>query len=315
MWSLTKRPLTFRNGKFKILQLTDLHLDTLEDIQRATAMTHNLITWEDPDFVMLTGDLITSKLGGKEFYESHWKQYTQVLLERKVPWALALGNHDVEGSISPAEIMLLDSSAALSYSQLSPDSSLGFSTYKIPIYKDQELKRVIWVFDSGQEVTHKGVTGYSNVSVEAVKWYQETSEGVEGVGFVHIPLPEFLEVVHERNFKGVAGEPVCCSMINSGLFAAILNKGDIKGVFVGHDHLNDFLGELYGVKLGYGRVSNGIEDYRGLKRGCRVICLFEEGDLDTYIVEHNRTLVRYQEPIKKFPFLQVVSGKPSLYEF
>lgn len=45
-------------------------------------------------------------------------------------------------------------SAPLSYTQLSDDANKGFSTYKIHIYdsKSDDVKRVIWIFDSGQEV-------------------------------------------------------------------------------------------------------------------------------------------------------------------
>jgi hypothetical protein len=37
---------------------------------------------------------------------------------------------------------------------------------------------------------------------------------------------------------------VCCSAYNTGLFNAMLDMGDVQGVFCGHDHNNDFAGML-----------------------------------------------------------------------
>lgn len=36
------------------------------------------------------------------------------------------------------------------------------------------------------------------------------------------------------------GEPVCDPQLNSGLFNAMLECGDVMGVFCGHDHNNDY---------------------------------------------------------------------------
>ena len=57
-----------------------------------------------------------------------------------------------------------------------------------------------------------------------------------------------------RDKHGVVGEKneeVCPGSFNSGLFAAMLERGDVKGVFCGHDHVNDFIGNYYGIYLGY----------------------------------------------------------------
>jgi hypothetical protein len=66
--------------------------------------------------------------------------------------------------------------------------------------------------------------------------------------------------------------------VNPGLFAAFLEAGDVMGTFVGHDHVNDFEGELFGIRIGYGRAS-GFSPYgrEGFERGARVIRL-QEGE-------------------------------------
>ena len=125
---------------------------------------------------------------------------------------------------------------------------------------------------------------------DQVKWYYETSESLEvknskkvpAIMWMHNPIPEFRlisENKEECKFEGVMGERVCCSIMNTGLFMACLQRGDVKGIFCGHDHLNDFSGELFGIKLGYDgalydmRRDKDIED----NRGGREIILYEDG--------------------------------------
>ena len=64
--------------------------------------------------------------------------------------------------------------------------------------------------------------------------------------------------------------------LNSGFFAALVEAGDVMGAFCGHDHVNDYEGELFGVRLAYGRAT-GFAEYgrEGFPRGARVIRLYE----------------------------------------
>ena len=84
-------------------------------------------------------------------------------------------------------------------------------------------------------------------------------------------------IVGERN------EDECPGPFNSGMFNAILERGDVKGVFVGHDHVNDYYGNYYGVLLGYA-PGTGFGAYglpgadRNRMRGGRVSELTEAGD-------------------------------------
>lgn len=70
---------------------------------------------------------------------------------------------------------------------------------------------------------------------------------------MHIALPEYNEVWDTRICYGDKREEVCAPKINSGFFTAMLETGHTKAVFVGHDHINDYIGDLYGILLGYGR--------------------------------------------------------------
>lgn len=71
-----------------------------------------------------------------------------------------------------------------------------------------------------------------------------------GLAYFHIPLPEYASF-DSTNFTGVRQEGISSATVNSGFFSTMVAAGDVKAVFTGHDHLNDFCGELSGVNLCY----------------------------------------------------------------
>ena len=84
---------------------------------------------------------------------------------------------------------------------------------------------------------------------------------------------------------GTKREDICCSELNSGLFMACLQRGDVKGIFCGHEHLNDFKGEYCGITLAYDSCI-GYDMYaHDDLRGGRVIELHEGGGFDTYHIK------------------------------
>ena len=59
---------------------------------------------------------------------------------------------------------------------------------------------------------------------------------------------------------------------------------DIMGIFVGHDHDNDYAGCLQGICLAYGRKT-GFESYGSMEQGARVINLKEgKREFDSCII-------------------------------
>ncbi|MBA0646170.1 hypothetical protein Goklo_014153, partial [Gossypium klotzschianum] len=66
-----------------------------------------------------------------------------------------------------------------------------------------------------------------------------------GLVYFHIPLPEFASF-DASNFTGVRQEGISSASINSGFFTTMVEAGDVKAFFTGHDHLNDFCGQMTG---------------------------------------------------------------------
>ena len=68
------------------------------------------------------------------------------------------------------------------------------------------------------------------------------------------------------------------------MLEAMKECGDIKAVFVGHDHDDDYSVMWDGILLSYGRYTGGDTVYNNLSNGARVILLHEDGGLDTWVV-------------------------------
>lgn len=67
-------------------------------------------------------------------------------------------------------------------------------------------------------------------------------------------------------------EPPSIPDINNGEFDALHEKGDILGVFVGHDHKNSFVGRYKDMDLGFTQ-SAGFNVYGNrTKRGRALLC-------------------------------------------
>lgn len=74
---------------------------------------------------------------------------------------------------------------------------------------------------------------------------------------------------------GTRKEKACAPQLNSGMFASMKEMGDILGVFVGHDHDDDYAVFWKGILLAYGRYTGGDTVYNNLSNGARVIEMTE----------------------------------------
>ena len=102
-------PLHFsRDGKFRILQVADLHfsvsqgtcLDTvLSPCEGSDNLTSTLLAKvldaEQPDLVVFTGDQLNGQ-GTSWDAKSVLAKFAKVVTQRKIPWASVFGNHDEE---------------------------------------------------------------------------------------------------------------------------------------------------------------------------------------------------------------------------
>ena len=155
----------------------------------------------------------------------------------------------------------------------------GEGNYTLEIKGNQTdaNKHILYFLDSG-DYSPENLGHYEWIHPDQVNWFrEETKKNPElpGIALFHIPLPEFKEAIEKGQMTGNKFEPICSPVVNSGMFTAMLEAENIMGAFVGHDHDNDFIAELHGIALSYGRIT-GYNVYGRFERGARVIQLFED---------------------------------------
>jgi hypothetical protein len=280
---------------FKIVQFTDVHWRNgeAEDLC-CEALMERVLLAEKPDLVVFTGDLIDSGFC-QEPLES-LKNAVAAVDRSGVPWAAVFGNHDSEAGVSRSSLMDVLTSYSLCLSESGPDDINGVGNFVLDIMSSGSgsgSAARLFFLDSGSYAP-KAIGGYDWIHTDQIAWFKQQASGgirgeagtpVPGLAFFHIPLPEYREVWEKGHCEGNKMENVCSAKVNSGFFSALVEQGDVCGTFVGHDHLNDFIGELYGIRLAYGRAT-GFNTYGkdGFPRGARVINLLEgTRHFDTWI--------------------------------
>ena len=258
---------------------------------------------ESPDLIVLTGDILAG--GGCDDAADSLRQVIKTVETCGAPWAAVFGNHDDEGSADRQELMTVMQESRLSLSQPGPEEVPGVGNYILPIqnFEANATAAVLYFIDSGSYAL-TDIGGYDWIRREQIAWYlqesakltAETGHPLPALAFFHIPIPEYDEVWDFHTCYGVKYENVCAPQINTGFFAALHEAGDVMGTFVGHEHVNDFWGDLHGIRLCYGRAT-GYNTYgrEGFPRGARVIQLQEgERQFETWLHLDDGTIVHSQ---------------------
>lgn len=293
------KQLTFsREGKFKILQFTDIHFSDNNDVDQETVkLMRKILKEENPDFIMITGDTVYGKNNAE-----HLPLALAPVIECNKPFSYTFGNHDTEAGQGYDELFSILTAMPNCMLYHDEDSKVGRGNHILEIVDDKEtVKWVIVGMDSGNYNPMKHIEGYAYVKKPQIDWYQKMIKEYEykninfsSLLFMHIALPEYHEVWEMEVCYGKKKESICSPKINSGLFAAIQEVGHTKGIFVGHDHINDFYGQMYGVTLGYGRATGyntyGQEDFL---RGARIFVLDKENteSFETYVRLSDGTMI------------------------
>jgi predicted MPP superfamily phosphohydrolase len=282
------------DGTFKIVQFTDLH-ERLERNENTLSLMKSVLKSEKPDLVILTGDCIDGRYcRTREAVENVIHNIASVMEENKVPWAVALGNHDCEFcSVNREQQMEIYMSYSHNLSQRFSSVIARAGDYNILINDFKGSKQVfnIFMMDSGDYCFR----GYDYITRRQIHWYEQISHKLEkrngkkipSLMFFHIPLRQQKLIGKSGKINGVKNESECIQAVDRGLFKSLKKIGNVKGVFCGHDHTNDYVGCLDGIKFGYGRCS-GYNGYNkeGLSRGARVFVIDEKNleEFNTYVV-------------------------------
>jgi len=286
--SMNKKLYFREDGSFRLMQLTDIHY-CQEDVAgdaKTIALMRELIQAEKPDFVMITGDAVY----GPKCLE-YLDRVMEPIVEAGVPFSFTFGNHDAEYAGNKAEILEKLQGYPGSRVFHDPASCDGMANHWLELCgRDGQAQWLLFGVDSGDYNPMKHVGGYGYVTQRQIQWYRDAIASYERNGrpfgamvFMHTALQEHAEVWKYEICYGTKRDGCGHSRINSGFFSAMLEAGHTKGVFVGHDHTNDYWGLLYGVALGYGRCTGfgtyGAQDY---PRGCRMF-RFTDGNTENFV--------------------------------
>jgi len=316
------------DGKFRIVQFNDTQDDEFID-KRTIELMDRVLDAEKPDLVILNGDNITGGCDTELEMKQAMNNVASPMEQRGVPWAVTFGNHDEDSTplsgLDEADMLKFYRSYKHNVNPPGDRAITGTGNANLLIAGSAGQKPAfnVWLLDSGRyapaTIAGQDFEGYPTwdwLRFDQVAWYHERSRILEkqygykipSLMFIHIPLWEhrymwFASVdsrtdadharaVAKHGIVGERNEDECPGPINSGMFSAILSRGDVKGVFCGHDHVNTYHGNYYGVLLGYaGNTGFGTYGLSGADRnrlrGARVFELDEQAEdvlVDTRMV-------------------------------
>jgi len=320
---------------FKVLQLTDVHIGSGYMSSKKDMMALNavaaMITAEKPDLVIVTGDIaypvpfqagtLNNKFGATVFAD---------LMEKLgVYWCAVYGNHDTEAysyfNRKKISKLVYENHDKYPHSlfQSGPEDADGYGNYIVKIKNSLgQITQALFMIDSHSytDGDYFGIQWkYDAIHENQVKWYEravaeltEENAGIQpnSLAFFHIAPNDmsaaykeykaagFKDTENVKHKYGVIAESndvICTSQYNFGLVDSFRKHGT-KGVFFGHDHLNNISLDYKGVLLTYGYSIDylaypGIYKY-GVQRGCTVITLKPDGSFD------NRLENYYQDKYK-----------------
>lgn len=291
-----------KDHTFKIAQFTDIHWDNASPGCAATIETINhVLATEKPDLAILTGDIVTA-VPARE----GWKAIAGIFAKAKTPFAVTLGNHDAEPEITRDQIFELLETMPYFVGKKGPDL-YGCGNYTLPVGSSdgKSVAGLIYCMDSNDYPKNKKIGHYDWIQYDQIGWYRSTSDHftkqnkglpLPALMFFHIPILEYNNVVGKETTIGVKNEGIASATVNSGIFASLVEKQDVMGVFVGHDHDNNFIGMEHDIALAFGQVT-GADAYGDLERGSRIIEMHEgEFSFNTWIRTKSGVQLKYNYP-------------------
>jgi hypothetical protein len=235
------------DGKFKIAQFTDVHWiheSKRSDISVATIKA--VLKAEKPDIAILTGDIVW-----KAYASQAWPNVIKIFEEEKQPFAVIFGNHDSELATKITRAEIFDhflSKSPYFVGEKGPEDIHGCGNYVIPVLDSKsKIAALIYCLDSNES---SSLFSYEPVHFDQNLWYRQQSDKytqlnngkpLPALAFFHIPLLEYNRIAEKPNLFGTKGEGISSSQLNTGLFSSFVEKGDVMGMFVGHDHNNDYI--------------------------------------------------------------------------
>lgn len=261
------KPRIADNGRFKIMQIGDLHLSNgvgecrepvpdgyaggkCEADPRTLDFVAKMLDEEKPDFVVLSGDQVNGETAPDA--PTAILKIASLLSKRKIPYAGIFGNHDDESTMSRARQMALYEILPYSLSRAGPADIAGVGNYYVEILarggSDHSALTLYFLDTHAYSPNERKYPGYDWIKQSQIDWFKKTAVGLKhahsqyshrhmDMAFIHIPLTEYASPQLPR--VGDWKEGVTAPVYNSGFRDALVEQGVVM-VSAGHDHCNDY---------------------------------------------------------------------------
>lgn len=312
-----KNNLTFKNGKIRVLQVSDPQ--DLRYVRPAMVeMLDRAYDTLEPDAVIFTGDnilgnhLLDARIGSRKVAEGEGPTLISMraalshILEpvdkRGIPFAMIYGNHDDMNVITKEKQIEIYRSYGMCMDLNTENPQVDCDTYTIELKDDSgETKYCLYMLDSARQDKDGERKCHTEVTKPTVDWLEgelQKNKGIPSMVFLHIPLEEQFMLTEEctadegirfpdgsyhrlkQDVSGYMFETPSVLEESNGLFD-VIKKGGVGAVVTGHDHTNCFEGTYEGIDF----IQTGCASFRCYgdrrTRGVRVIDFFEDGRYET----------------------------------
>ncbi|MBQ5824400.1 MAG: metallophosphoesterase [Clostridia bacterium] len=262
------------DGKFRILQLADTQ-DDMFPSPGMIKMIETAVEKYEPDLVIFTGDN-TGTVDLKMDAKYAIKAIIDPIAEAGIPFTFVFGNHDAENVSKETHYAAYrDFDNCLAYD--ADPEIYGMGTHNLTIKSSDGTKVAynLWMFDSNM---YDPAGGYDYIHEDQLAWYVNTSnalkaanggEPVPSIAFQHIvpyEIKDYVVEVSEPDPNGftsvnqdtgekhhfaldpnyteagsILRENPCPSRVHGEQMSKFVQQGDVNAVFVGHDHVNDYI--------------------------------------------------------------------------
>ena len=329
------------NGQFQIMIFADIQDN--ENVEESTLqLMREFLDKYTPDMVVFLGDNSVDR--SLEGYAKSVEAFTLPCRERNIPHAFVFGNHDTELDETPEELLdIYKQFGTLTY-DAAPDL-YGCGNCNLPILSSDGTKTAfnLWLFDSGSKHPDTEIGGYDCVRKDQIEWYKNTAaklkeenggEPVPSMLFQHIIMPEVYETLYPKlpftagkdytikgktyfpvpffnRHSGIILEPCSPPFVSEGQFDALLEVGDVLAAFHGHDHVNDFRTDCYGIEV-INVPTVGCSAYSdAISRGAGFITL-NENEPENYTYQ---TLYHFDMALEEGSLLPSIEGRDSTFYY
>ena len=285
------------SSEWKVLQFTDMHLShQMATTNNTIAHFIDTLNKEKPDFVVLTGDIVT-RLGGKV----RLHQLSKIFETAGIYWAYVLGNH--EGDSDPYTVSREKTMQIVSeYAHCLTDPTVkktavgeevwGNCNFVVNLLgEDYTIVQTMIFMDSGNEISDKDAEKYDvregcydYLKKSQMTWYEEQINAAKDVNpdvksmlFIHIPLVEYrnlllveLSDIEDGSVVLLADHPDYLEKADAETKEKIKN-GKINVISADYQKIVGSEVVVGGETIGYFMLKDGwsvIGDTRSFERPC-----------------------------------------------